>query len=219
MSTVRFKSTMTFLSCVQLKITALIVCIVRNSNSLARAWASTTILFLKKNTSTERVCAMAQKNWGKNVSITASSFLCNQIRNYAISVRVPKKAQRGSGGTRERKVAAVTFHDIAVFPSENILPSILSVPLWTISKRLLLGTVALSLNHWISGNGVPAARHVSIATLPFGRVWFVGPIWMIGGGMSSTDMTWKRKKDKQILARWKWFSSVAQKRKYLISNE
>lgn len=72
-----------------------------------------------------------------------------------------------------------------------ILPSIFSVPLWTITKRLLLCTAVPSLNHLISGVGVPVARHDSVATLPLGRVWFVGPIWMTGGGMSSTDMTWK----------------------------
>lgn len=74
-------------------------------------------------------------------------------------------------------------------------PSIFSVPLWTISKRLFEWIAVPSLNHLMSGVGAPAARHVSIATLPFGSVWFVGPIWMIGGGMSSTDMTWKEGKE------------------------
>lgn len=112
----------------------------------------------------------------------------------AISVRVPKKAQRGFGGKRERERSPRQPSTMLLnSPRENILPSILSVPLWTISKRLLLCSAAPSLSHLICGvDGVPVARHVSIATLPFGRVWFDGPIWMMGGGMSSADVTWKR---------------------------
>lgn len=72
---------------------------------------------------------------------------------------------------------------------KNISPSIFNVPLCTIARRLLIWTAVPSFDHFISGDGVPAARHGNVATLPLGRVWFDGPIWMMGGGMSSTDMT------------------------------
>lgn len=71
------------------------------------------------------------------------------------------------------------------------LPSIFNVPLCMTSKRFFTCNEAPSLDHLISGVGDPPARHKNVATLPFGSVWFVGPIFIIGGGMSSTEFTYK----------------------------
>lgn len=48
-------------------------------------------------------------------------------------------------------------------------------------------------HHRIRGVGLPMARHGTIAILPIGNVWLAGPIWMIGGGMSSTEVTYNKK--------------------------
>lgn len=144
-----------------------------------------------KNNNTER--------WReKNVSITAASFSFNQNRNYCdlcansqestagrLAGTTPREKQKRSS---RRPSSIVTFTK-----KKNLLPSIFNVPLWTITKRFLVCTAAPSFDHLMLGAGLPAARQLNIATLPFGRVWFVGPIWMMGGGMSSTDVTWKRR--------------------------
>lgn len=71
---------------------------------------------------------------------------------------------------------------------ENLL-SIFRDPIWMITKRRPVCSGIPSLYHLTRGAGVPTARHGSIATLPIGSVWFVGPICIIGGGTSSTDVT------------------------------
>lgn len=128
-------------------------------------------------------------------------------------MRVPKKARRGFEGTSdwEKGHRSNLPRYCGIFKRKYLSPSILSVPLWTISKRLLLCTAAPSLVHLIWGDGAPVARHVSIATLPFGRVWFVGPIWMMGGGMSSTDVTWKTTKRRANISSGKMFFECARK--------
>ena len=53
-----------------------------------------------------------------------------------------------------------------------------------------LSTITFPLRyHSIVGLGSPEAWHGSIATVLIGRVWFAGPIVIIGGGWSSTAVT------------------------------
>lgn len=49
-----------------------------------------------------------------------------------------------------------------------------------------------SLYHFTRGVGFPLALHGSTANVPLFNVWFDGPIWIIGGGESSTDVTYRR---------------------------
>jgi hypothetical protein len=46
------------------------------------------------------------------------------------------------------------------------------------------------LYHLIFGRGVPIAWQGRVATDCNGKVWLAGPICTMGGGTSSTDVTW-----------------------------
>lgn len=48
------------------------------------------------------------------------------------------------------------------------------------------------LYHWIVGGGDPLAMQGRVATDCNGKVWFVGPNSISGGGTSSTDVTCKQ---------------------------
>lgn len=73
-----------------------------------------------------------------------------------------------------------------------ILLSIFKDPLWMMTRRCPVCNGMPSLYHRILGVGTPLARHGNMATLPIGSVWLAGPICMIGGGISSTDVTYIR---------------------------
>lgn len=70
-------------------------------------------------------------------------------------------------------------------------PSICSVPE---SKTLMRGPWLMRgepfLYHLILGWGVPIAWQGRVATDFSGKVWLAGPICTMGGGTSSTDVTW-----------------------------
>lgn len=70
-------------------------------------------------------------------------------------------------------------------------PSICSVPE---SKTLMRGPWLTRgepfLYHLILGWGVPIAWQGRVATDCSGKVWLAGPICTMGGGTSSTDVTW-----------------------------
>lgn len=76
--------------------------------------------------------------------------------------------------------------------SREYLPSIFKKPLCTMIMRWPVCNGLPSLYQRMRGVGGPVARHASMATLLTGNVWLAGPIWMIGGGISSTDVTCRK---------------------------
>jgi len=81
---------------------------------------------------------------------------------------------------------------IQVYKPESLAcrSSMNNVPLMAIVMRPPGRTSTPSLCQWTRGVGVPTARHGNEATLFSGRVWFAGPNSIMGGGVSSTDVTY-----------------------------
>lgn len=85
---------------------------------------------------------------------------------------------------------------IHVYKPESLIwrSSMNKVPLLAIVIRFPSWMRTPSLCQCTFGVGVPTARQGNVATLLTGSVWFAGPNSIIGGGMSSADITFVNRK-------------------------